>query len=107
MSEKERISKAPFLVFSRAQRHYLKSDLSKKILIEIEIKDQKKDLGLSSQGIYIGQPSNIIHQYDKVGTYYFMDMIPSFGKVEVILLNDEARQYENYEEFIDVITSNI
>ncbi len=105
--EIERTKKAPFLVFTRAKRCFYKGSLEKELLIEIEIKGQKKDLGLSEEGIYIGDPSNIEHRYDKDGTYYFMDQIPNFGKVEVWLFGNEVRKYQSYEDFINKIASVI
>ena len=53
MNEKEKIKNAPFLVHTKAYRHY--NVVREKLFIEIEINDENEKIILFSKGISIGK----------------------------------------------------
>jgi len=102
MSKKEEIKKNPWRVLITARRFYSKSNL----YIEVEIKDQERNLFLLKQGMCIGKGKKF-HNYDEKGRHFFNDLIPIFDKVWILIPGEtEKIPFDNYEKFLDKITSN-
>ncbi len=104
MKEKENIRNAPFLMNIKACRHY--NVPRTKLSIEIEIANEEEKLILSSSGIFRGRLGNHFHGYNNRGREYFEKLIPNFGKIRVLIHNEKPISFDNYEEFLDEITSD-
>lgn len=103
--EKEEIRNAPFLVFNQARRHYYRGQISRELFIKIEVINHPKNIGLFSVGIYEGHAQEKMFQYDEDGRGFFNKLMPNFGKIIVHLDNAETEKFDNYEEFLNEITS--
>jgi len=104
MNEKENIRNAPFLMNIKACRHY--NVPRTKLFIEIEIANEEEKLILSSRGIFRGRLGKHLHDYNNRGREYFERLMPNFGKIRVLIRNEKAISFDNYEEFLDEITSD-
>jgi len=44
--------------------------------------------------------------YDEDRRKFFNELMPNFGKIAVQFDNAETKEFDNYEEFLDEITSD-
>jgi len=110
MNHKEEIRNSPFLVHVSTRIHYYGVEQRKyDLFIEIEIIEKKEKITLSSEGISGGKYGNYIQKYDNQTSGYFYELIQNFGKINIKLFDgkkDAKTDFNNYEEFLDEITSD-
>lgn len=102
-SLKETIRTSPFLVYIRAFKHYSSPGL----LIEIEVSNEHKYLMLCSEGFYLKKPGEHFFKYDNHGRAFFVRLISSFRKIKVYLSEGKTEVFDNYDNFMEKIISDV
>lgn len=106
MNDKDSIREAPWKVFITTKHYYWVTE--SKLSIVIEIINEIKKLVLFSGGMHRGRRGTRYlryNRYDDNGNDYFNRLMNKFGKITVKIQSGDKYEFDNYDKFLETITS--
>ena len=102
MTKKEKIRKDPWQVLITTRRYYDKSDL----FILIEPIEGTECFYLRTEGVVVGEHKKIKNYHLEKTNDFFKESMP-FKQLQVLIPDEITPHiFDNYEEFLDEITSD-